>query len=1240
MSSLTNAIYPLRHLSIRVPWHDDGWRGTVCQAPKLNGACLKLPRIAESRKDDAEQAVAGRSIEKLDSSQWPCCLSERATFMAPFEYVRWVQHPYVKTSPKTHGHLAETPLRHPPYSAPAVPFLWMFKDNMEEYRKEYGIDVDPTREPDLGFPTEWVQDIKNQKALLDCFFAHVKPEKSLCIFYAKQVPFVEDYGRIIVGIGRVKHVGEGTEYKYSAKGKFRSMLWERIVQHSIRPDFKDGFLLPYHAALELAKKNPDFDPAEIIAFAPNDRIVEFSYAAEHVTHDGAIAALVACAMSLHKAKRCLDGPWDRCLRWIDERLAELWKMRGPCPGLGAALCAFGIELGTFVAREIATKVGENENPWPLVDRVFKNPKGNLPSHLASQIDQTLQATWKALPKERRALLELLSRFEITPTQAELLYVQEEREKAGIKRDDKELLANPYLIFEMTRFVEEPVSIWTVDRGVFPESIVREKHPLPQPSAIESSVDQRRVRALTIDALEQGAAEGHSLLPRKDVILKIRNLALQPSCEVNQDIMSVVEQSFEGAIRLVEMADGARAYQLERLATMGELIHREVTQRIRGKRHKIDANWRALLDAKLPRPSPKNKALEERARQEKAAALKELAEARLSVLIGSAGTGKTTLLSILCAQKDIAEGDVLLLAPTGKARVKMEQAAKDLKIKAYTVAQFLSPEWYDGKTQRYRLSDAAPQDTARTVIVDEASMLTEEMLAALFNALKGVQRLILVGDSRQLPPIGPGRPFVDIVTMLKPQNVENMFPRVGPGYAELTINHRQIGQERQDLQLAAWFSGRPMDPGEDEIFYDLIQGNGSQHLEFVRWDTPEEFQSRLMEVLVKELGLKGKDDIRGFNMYLGGTSAGDYEYFNVGAARQVEKWQILSPVRGWTHGVHDVNRLIHKTFRAQMVEFARRPSDRKIPKPMGNEEIVYGDKVINVTNHKRDKRRGYSLVYPREGASCYIANGEIGIAVGQFRTKNMTRPPWALKVEFASQPGYQYDFSERDFGEESGALLELAYALTVHKAQGSEFGLVILVLPNPCRLLSRELLYTALTRQRDRVVILHQGNLTDLKVFASDSRSETARRLTNLFAKPNPVEVEGYFLAEQLINRTCDGTLVRSKSEVIIYDRLMAHNIKPSYEKPLRIGDVVRFPDFTIEDDAKGVTYYWEHCGIMHDPSYRRRWERKLEWYRENEILPHQEGGGDRGTLIVTEDNPRGGISSREIDQIVKEVMLG
>ena len=76
--------FPLRHLSIRVPWHDAGWAGVVCQSPQLNGACVKLKGIAAAEKDK-EQTVAGRCLDELPREQWPCCLDERSAFMAPFE---------------------------------------------------------------------------------------------------------------------------------------------------------------------------------------------------------------------------------------------------------------------------------------------------------------------------------------------------------------------------------------------------------------------------------------------------------------------------------------------------------------------------------------------------------------------------------------------------------------------------------------------------------------------------------------------------------------------------------------------------------------------------------------------------------------------------------------------------------------------------------------------------------------------------------------------------------------------------------------------------------------------------------------------------------------------------------------------------------------------------------------------------------------------------------------------------
>jgi len=220
-------------------------------------------------------------------------------------------------------------------------------------------------------------------------------------------------------------------------------------------------------------------------------------------------------------------------------------------------------------------------------------------------------------------------------------------------------------------------------------------------------------------------------------------------------------------------------------------------------------------------------------------------------------------------------------------------------------------------------------------------------------------------------------------------------------------------------------------------------------------------------------------------------------------------------------------------------------------------------------------------------------------------------------------------------------LELAYALTVHKAQGSEFGKVFLVIPNPCLLLSREMLYTSLTRQKDKVILLYQGSAFDIKALASPLKSDALKRITNLFIKPEMVEVEGQYLEKNLIHQASDGKMLRSKSELLIYQRLIDNNLNPLYEKKLTIKEVEKLPDFTIENEESGEVYYWEHCGMLFDAEYKQRWEEKYQWYKSNDIL---ERGGENGTLIVTEDKAfeiqdgsiRGAISVKEIDEIINK----
>lgn len=506
-------------------------------------------------------------------------------------------------------------------------------------------------------------------------------------------------------------------------------------------------------------------------------------------------------------------------------------------------------------------------------------------------------------------------------------------------------------------------------------------------------------------------------------------------------------------------------------------------------------------------------------------------------------------------------------------------------------------------------------------------------------MKGVHRLILIGDPRQLPPIGSGRPFVDVTNHLAPEGGRERFPRVGPGYAELTIRRRQAGQDRDDLQLAEWFSGSPIAPGEDEVFDKVVRTGKSEHVRFEQWDSPDELRAKLIDILVEELKLDGPDDIVGFDKTLGGAEWNDKRFFNFGCAEAAECWQILSPVKTGPHGAPDLNRQIHKQFRQEMIDESRKRKNRKYPKPMGPEEIVYGDKVINVVN--TDPTQWWSRhrkVFP-EKDSPYIANGEIGMVEGFYWKRGLPDFRWKLEVEFSSQPHFKYNFTSRDFSEEGNPILELAYALTVHKCQGSEFGTVFLIMPNPCRVLSREMLYTALTRQKDRVVILHQGPRSELRKYSSDDRSDTAQRLTNLFVAPSPIVIEGRMFEEYLIHRTASGEMVRSKSEVIIADHFARRGIDLLYEHPLTIDDVTKYPDFTIEDMESGQNYYWEHCGMLHVPSYRKRWERKLAWYKANGILPLEDGGGSNGTLIITRDEANGSIDSAKIEKLLDDLDL-
>ena len=369
--------------------------------------------------------------------------------------------------------------------------------------------------------------------------------------------------RILVGVGRVKYVSPLNEYLYdgSPEGKLRSMLWERMVGHSIRPDFEDGFLLPYHEALEKSRDGEAFDPTEVVAFAPEDRFTEFSYATEHVSDDAAIEALLSMRAALLRSAELFGADIWKQEVWIDRELGRLWQNRGPFPGMGAVLHATGVPMSNFVARALNEHAGDDDSPWSVWFSLLDAPGDYLQPELARYIDRTTAMAWKRMTDERRAFLELLSRVDLTQEQAEILATSEGRRKLRIEREDSDFIANPYLLYEATRLTSTPVSISTVDRGLFPTASVREKFPIPTPTRIDTAVDARRLRALSIRELEAAAAQGHTLVPRDEIVASLRQQDQsddQQRTLVTGDLLKVAEDTlFAGEVRVVEMAE-ARA----------------------------------------------------------------------------------------------------------------------------------------------------------------------------------------------------------------------------------------------------------------------------------------------------------------------------------------------------------------------------------------------------------------------------------------------------------------------------------------------------------------------------------------------------------------------------------------------------------------------------------------------------------------------------------------------------------
>jgi exodeoxyribonuclease V alpha subunit len=405
------------------------------------------------------------------------------------------------------------------------------------------------------------------------------------------------------------------------------------------------------------------------------------------------------------------------------------------------------------------------------------------------------------------------------------------------------------------------------------------------------------------------------------------------------------------------------------------------------------------------------------------------QAKVLVITGGPGVGKTTLVNSVLQVLGAKGVRVALCAPTGRAAKRL---AESTGLEARTIHRLLEA---DPKTGGFKRGEAHPLD-CDLLVVDEASMVDVPLMRALLMALPDASALLLVGDVDQLPSVGPGQVLADVIA-------SSAVPVV-----RLTEVFRQAAQSRIIINAHRINQGQ---------MPELTAPDGSDFY-FVEATEPEDAVRKLLAVVRDRVPAR----------------------FGLDPVRDV---QVLCPMNRGSLGARTLN-----------IELQR------VLNPPGEQRVerfgwIYGpgDKVMQVTND-----------YERD-----VFNGDLGIIMG------LDMDEGALTVSFEGRE-VEYGFGELDE-------LVLAYATTIHKAQGSEYPVVVIpLMTQHYAMLARNLLYTGVTRGKRLVVLVGQRKALGMAVRNAAGR----RRWSKLreWLAPAPVRNR----SRQPSEIATDSTMLRTR----------------------------------------------------------------------------------------------------------------
>ncbi len=496
----------------------------------------------------------------------------------------------------------------------------------------------------------------------------------------------------------------------------------------------------------------------------------------------------------------------------------------------------------------------------------------------------------------------------------------------------------------------------------------------------------RIKAGLLYTLLQASAQGHTYLPKEELLRQAAALLLVPEetmekhlADMQMEKKIVVKQDsvYASVYYYMELST---ARMLHDLNVKGKVNEDEVAERL----SRIQREEGMELDPMQVQ------------------AVIEAVGSGLLIITGGPGTGKTTTINAIIRYFEEEDMEIFLAAPTGRAAKRMTEATG---YEAKTIHRLLEltgiPGEEDTSRMHFERNEENPLD-ADVIIIDEMSMVDIQLMQSLLRAVNVGTRLILVGDTNQLPSVGPGNVLKDII------DSEHF------NVVKLTKIFRQAAES--DIIVNAHKINR----GET---VDL--GKRSQDFLFIRREDPDAIISASLTLMTRKLP--------------------DYVHANP------LDIQVMTPMRKGALGVERLNTILQS--------YLNPPDPKKAERESGGVIFRVGDKVMQIKNNYQmewEIRGKYGLPM---STGMGIFNGDMGI-IREINTFGEL-----VTVEFDEGRMVEYTFKQLEE-------LELAYAITIHKSQGSEYPAVIIpVHSGPRMLMNRNLIYTAVTRARTCVCLV-------------------------------------------------------------------------------------------------------------------------------------------------------------------------